>query len=42
MDFLIGLAIGIAVGAAIPDTIRAVWKRIHTKTRTALDLDDKK
>ena len=42
MSGLIYLAIGIAIGAAIPETIRAFWKRIHSKAKTALQMEDRK
>ena len=42
MSGLVYLAIGIAIGAAIPETFRALWKRIHKKARSALDLPSEK
>jgi|GEM_PF-6031772 len=41
MSGLIYLVIGIAIGAAIPDTFRALWKRLHSKAKDALQIDEK-
>lgn len=42
MSGIVYLVIGIAIGAAIPETIRAFWKRVHSKAKTALQIEDRK
>lgn len=40
MSTLIALALGIAIGAAIPDTVRALWKKAHAKGRESLGIKE--
>jgi hypothetical protein len=42
MSGIIYLVIGIAIGAAIPETVRAFWKRVHLKAKNALQVEDRK
>lgn len=36
MSDIVWFCIGIAVGAAMPDTIRALWRRLHGKAKEVL------